>query len=92
MDALKNGDHNMFIMSWNPSIIDTHYELYQPFHSNNKGIGPNFTFYGNKDLDTLIDQGTQTFDDNKRKEIYDEQKKNSIDSSSSWNRYFGSDG
>ena len=71
MDALKNGDHNMFIMSWNPSIIDTHYELYQPFHSNNKGIGPNFTFYGNKDLDTLIDQGTQTFDDNKRKEIYE---------------------
>ena len=70
MDALKRKEHNMFIMSWNPSIVDAHYELFQPFHSSNKGQGPNFMYFGNEELDNLIKEGLLTVDDAKRAEIY----------------------
>ncbi len=70
MDALKRKEHNMFIMSWNPSIVDAHYELFQPFHSSNKGEGPNFMYFGNEELDNLIKEGLSTVDDAKRAEIY----------------------
>lgn len=69
-DALKNKEHNMFIMSWNPSIVDAHYELYQPFSSVNKGHGPNYMYYGNEQLDNLINEAKMTLDTNKRAEIY----------------------
>lgn len=70
IDALKANEHNMFIMSWNPSIVDAHYELLQPFHSSNKGNGPNYMYYSNDELDKLIAEGISTLDENKRAEIY----------------------
>lgn len=70
MDAIGRGEHNMFIMSWNPSVVDAHYELFQPFHSSNKGQGPNFMFYGNEELDNLIKEGISTVDENERATIY----------------------
>lgn len=72
VDALKKKEDNMFIMSWNPSVVDAHYELYQPFSSANKGEGPNYMFYGNPKLDQLIAQGISTVDEAKRAEIYRE--------------------
>lgn len=70
IDALKNKEHNMFIMSWNPSVVDAHYEMYQPYSSANKGEGPNYMFFGNPQLDELIAQGISTVDEAKRAEIY----------------------
>ncbi|MBU5668738.1 ABC transporter substrate-binding protein [Peptoniphilus sp. MSJ-1] len=70
MDAIKRGEHNMFIMSWNPSIVDAHYEIFQPFHSSNIGQPPNVTFYGNPELDALIQEGISTVDENQRADIY----------------------
>lgn len=70
VDALKRQEHNMFIMSWNPSIVDAHYELFQPFHSSNKGQGPNYMYFGNEELDNLMKEGLATVDEAKRAEIY----------------------
>lgn len=70
VDAVRNKEHDMFIMSWNPSIVDAHYELFQPFHSENKGKEPNVTFFGNEELDNLIKEGISTIDDAKRADIY----------------------
>lgn len=70
IDALKASEHNMFIMSWNPSIVDAHYELLQPFHSSNSGNGPNYMYYTNPELDKLIEEGIATLDENERAEIY----------------------
>ncbi|WP_276907230.1 ABC transporter substrate-binding protein [Peptoniphilus duerdenii] len=71
VEALKNKEDDMFIMSWTPAE-DTHYEFYQPFHSDGKGNGPNFNDFGNAALDVLIDAGAREFDDAKRGAIYKE--------------------
>lgn len=70
IDALKASEHDMFIMSWNPSIVDPHYELLQPFHSSNSGNGPNYMYYTNPELDKLIEAGISTLDEKERAEIY----------------------
>ena len=70
IDSLKRKEHNMFIMSWNPSVVDAHYELLQPFSSANKGQGPNYMYFGNEELDNLIKEGLLTVDDSKREQIY----------------------
>ncbi|MET3617198.1 peptide/nickel transport system substrate-binding protein [Peptoniphilus olsenii] len=70
IDALQASEHDMFIMSWNPSIVDPHYELLQPFHSSNKGHGPNYMYYSTEELDALIQKGISTTDDAQRAEIY----------------------
>ena len=71
VEAIKNKENDLFIMSWTPAE-DTHYEFYQPFHSDGKGNGPNFNDYGNPALDALIDAGAREFDDAKRRAIYKE--------------------
>lgn len=71
VEALKNKEDDMFIMSWTPAE-DTHYEFYQPFRSDGKGNGPNFNDYGNPALDVLIDAAAREFDDAKRGAIYKE--------------------
>lgn len=70
INALKNSEHNMFIMSWSPSVVDPNYELYQPFDSANKGKGPNFMFYSNPELDSLINQGIRLKDSPEREAVY----------------------
>ena len=72
MDALKNSEHDMFIMSWSPSVVDPHYELYQPFSTANKGKGPNFMFYSNPELDSLMEEGIRLKDSPEREAIYKE--------------------
>ena len=70
IDALKNGEHDMFIMSWSPSVVDPHYELFQPFASENRGKGPNFMFYSNSELDSLLEEGIRLKDSPEREAIY----------------------
>lgn len=57
VEALSHKEHDIFFMSWSPSVVDPHYALYGPFHSKNKGVGPNYMFYGNPTLDELLDRG-----------------------------------
>lgn len=70
VEALGNKEHDMFIMSWTPSVVDPHYELYGPYHSKNQGVGPNYMFYGNPELDALIDKGVGLPNGDERAEVY----------------------
>lgn len=70
MEALKNNQHDMFIMSWNPSIADPHYAMYSPFHSKNMGEGPNFMFYQNPEVDKVLDQAIQLMNGKEREDLY----------------------
>lgn len=83
MKALGQSEHNMFIMSWSPSIIDPNYELYQPFYSANKGKGPNFMFYGNNEVDRLILEGRRLPDSKERMDVY-RKAQEIINSDSPW--------
>ncbi|MCD1147394.1 ABC transporter substrate-binding protein [Peptoniphilus sp. KCTC 25270] len=72
VDALENHEHNMFIMSWTPSIVDPHYTLFSPYHSKNAGVGPNYMFYANPEVDALIEKGIQVTGDSERAAVYKE--------------------
>lgn len=70
VEALENKEHDMFIMSWTPSVVDPHYALFGPYHSKNQGVGPNYMFYGNPELDALIDKGVGLPNGDERAEVY----------------------
>lgn len=70
VDALNKKEHNMFLMSWTPSIVDPHYTLFSPYHSKNVGVGPNWMFYQNPELDKLIESGIQNTDPATRAKSY----------------------
>lgn len=72
VDALEKKEHNMFIMSWTPSIVDPHYTLFAPYHSKNSGVGPNYMFYSNPQLDALIEKGISVSEDGQRAQVYKE--------------------
>lgn len=72
VDALENKEHNMFVMSWTPSIVDAHYTLFAPYHSQNSGVGPNYMFYSNPELDALIESGHSSSDEGERAKVYKE--------------------
>lgn len=67
--AKPDHEHDMFLMSWSPSVVDPHYPLYATYHSEKKGVGPNFMFYGNPALDALIEEGVRASEED-RAEIY----------------------
>ncbi|MDO5713522.1 MAG: ABC transporter substrate-binding protein [Tissierellia bacterium] len=71
-EALKNKEHDIFFMSWSPSVVDPHYALYGPFHSKNVGEGPNYMYYSNPELDPLLDQAIQLNNGDEREKLYKE--------------------
>lgn len=71
LDKLSRGEQDMFILGW-VSSPDCDAALYSLFHSSNKGSAGNRTFYENKRVDELLDQGRVNTDLEKRKEFYKE--------------------
>lgn len=69
-EALKNKEHDIFFMSWTPSVVDPHYALYGPFHSKNMGEGPNYMYYSNPELDPILDQAIRLNNGPEREELY----------------------
>ncbi|MDO5037381.1 MAG: ABC transporter substrate-binding protein [Tissierellia bacterium] len=69
-EAIRDQEHNMFLMSWTPSIVDPHYTLYTPYHSRNMGVGPNFMYYSSPELDRLIEEGVRLPNGDERAQVY----------------------
>ncbi|VEJ34957.1 Glutathione-binding protein gsiB precursor [Aedoeadaptatus ivorii] len=69
VNALEAKEHDIFIMSWAPSVVDPHYTLFSPYHTKNMGAGPNYMYYSNPELDALIDKGLAVEGD-ERAEVY----------------------
>lgn len=71
-EAIRDQEHNLFLMSWTPSIVDPHYTLYTPYHTRNMGVGPNFMYYSSEDLDELIEEGVRLPQGQERAQVYKE--------------------
>ncbi|MGL5662344.1 MAG: ABC transporter substrate-binding protein, partial [Cetobacterium sp.] len=60
----------LYLLSWNISSVDGDPALYPLFHSNEKGMSGNRSFYENKEIDSLLLEARTTVDQNKRKDLY----------------------
>lgn len=83
MNAVKNKEHDMFIMSWNPSVQDIHYAMFSPFHSKNLGEGPNFMFYQNPEVDKLLSDAIRLKNGPDREQLY-KQAQELVDKDHPW--------
>lgn len=70
LDQTGNGEHDMFILGWTTVTADADNGLYALFHSKNFGTSGNRTFYGNDEVDALLDKGRTTADMEARQEAY----------------------
>lgn len=72
LEALNNGDYDMFIEEWKNPVADPDTGMYPLFHSSNAGSDSNWTFFENEDVDKLLEDGKTETDSDKRAKIYQE--------------------
>lgn len=71
LDYTGNGEHDMFILGLSNPVGDADYFLTQLFHSENKGLSGNRSFYDNPELDQLLEEGRKEIDPVARQDFYD---------------------
>jgi peptide/nickel transport system substrate-binding protein/oligopeptide transport system substrate-binding protein len=69
-DAVNNGEHDMFWLSWWADYPDAENFLFPLFHSSNLGPAGNRTRYANKDVDSLIEKGQYALNEKERNGFY----------------------
>ncbi len=57
LDRTARGEHDMFMLGWVAVTGDADYGLYSLFHSSEFGDAGNRTFWGNDEVDRLLDEG-----------------------------------
>ncbi len=72
LDGTAAGDHEVFILGWTTVTGDADYGLQPLFHTDNWGAAGNRTFYSNKKVDTLLEEGRKETSPEKRLAIYKE--------------------
>lgn len=60
----------LYLLSWNIGSVDGDPALYPLFHSSEKGLSGNRSFYENTEVDKILLEARNTIDQNKRKELY----------------------
>jgi peptide/nickel transport system substrate-binding protein len=75
IDAIKKKEFNLYMLGWGGSTGDPDQVLQSLFHSRRAGNLWNLGAYANKEVDSLIDAGSATFDEAKRKKIYADAQK-----------------
>jgi len=71
IDAASKGQTEMFLSGWGNATGDADYNQYNLFHSSSKGLPGNHSFYDNKEVDKLLEDGRKEPDAQKRKQIYE---------------------
>ncbi len=69
-DAVNKGEPDMFWLSWWADYPDPENFLFPLFHSSNLGPAGNRTRYANKEVDTLIEKGQNSLNENDRNNFY----------------------
>ncbi|WP_203471691.1 ABC transporter substrate-binding protein [Dissulfurispira thermophila] len=69
-DAVNKGEPDMFWLSWWADYPDPENFLFPLFHSSNIGPAGNRTRYINKEVDTLIERGQNSINENDRNNFY----------------------
>ena len=72
VEKRNRGESQMFINSWRNATGDADYNQYNLFHSSSKGPSGNSFFYGNEEVDRLIEAARKENDEEKPKQIYTE--------------------
>lgn len=79
LDKTAEGEHDIFILGWSNATGDADYGTYALFHSSQHGDPGNRTFYTNKDVDKLLEEGRREADPEKRQEIYNQVQEHLIE-------------
>ncbi|MDR1831778.1 MAG: ABC transporter substrate-binding protein [Fusobacteriaceae bacterium] len=69
LDKLGKAEHDMYILG-NPGSTDPDGIMFLLYHSKNKGTAGNMAFYGNPEVDELLDRGRETVDQAERAKYY----------------------
>ncbi|CAD2079551.1 diguanylate phosphodiesterase [Jeotgalicoccus coquinae] len=72
LEAVSNGEHDLFILGWPNPVGDPDQGIWPLFHSSMQGAPGNRSFFDNAKVDELLEQGRRELDEEKRKEIYQE--------------------
>lgn len=72
LDAINNGEHEMFLNSWSNATMDPDASTFPLFHSKNFGATGNRAFYADREVDELIEAAQTESDHEKRMELYKE--------------------
>ena len=70
LEAISNGEHDLFILGWPNAVGDPDQGLWPLFHSSMKGSAGNRAFFDNREVDKLLEAGRRESDTEKREEIY----------------------
>jgi len=70
LDAVFEGEADMFFISWGTVTGDADYGLHPLFHSSNTAQAGNLTFLENDELDELLDAARVTIVEEERLELY----------------------
>ena len=72
LEAISNGEQDLFILGWPNSVGDPDQGLWPILHSSMLGTGGNRYFLENEEIDHLLEEGRTELDEEKRQEIYEE--------------------
>lgn len=75
LERTGKGEHDMYMGSWTTVTADPDYALYPTYHGSQKGPAGNRAFYGNSEVDKLLDLGRKTVDEAERLKYYQEAQK-----------------
>lgn len=70
LDRTAQGEHDMFMLGWVAVTGDADYGLYSLFHSSQFGDAGNRTFWGNDEVDRLLDLAKESPDFAEREAAY----------------------
>lgn len=75
IEALNNGEHEMFVGGWGNATGDGDYNQYNVFHSSSHGGAGNHTYYDNPEVDRIIEDARKEIDEETRKSLYEQAMK-----------------
>lgn len=70
LKLVHQGEHQLYMLGWSSDNGDPDNFLYPLFHSKNKGDPGNTSFYGDPEVDKLIEAGMKELNPKVRREIY----------------------
>ncbi|WP_053955934.1 ABC transporter substrate-binding protein [Inediibacterium massiliense] len=69
LEGLKNKQHDIVVVGWTCQTPDPDMAIYAPFHSTMKGKN-NFAFFGDPQIDELLEKGRLLEDSPEREKVY----------------------
>lgn len=79
LDAVGEGNSDMFVLGWSSATGDADYALHPNYHSDNLGSAGNQTFYQNEEVDEWLIQAREETDEDARLALYEQIEQQIVD-------------